>query len=183
MLIIFPFLYHCSLKGTIVPQVVIFKTSVLKKWITEKPSPPFIGYRVIVLPPQCPFPNLKTVAMRQGRKIDGNLKKCSNPKIQYEFWDYNPKTQYVFWDLRHFSTPFRSFYQYGSSFFESVFPQFICNSFLVFFLFESLLIWLQIRFHVYNSTSPLAKVRCVKNLGDKDFLSSLYLPFRYSANL
>jgi len=43
----------------------------------EKTSPPFIGYRVIVLPPQCPFPKLKTVAMR---KIDGNLEKCSNPK-------------------------------------------------------------------------------------------------------
>ena len=61
------------------------------------------------------------------------------------------------------------------------------HSYLQFFscilFFESLLIWLQIRFHVYYSTSLFAKVRCVKNLGDKDFLSSLYLPFRYSANL
>lgn len=48
-------------------------------------------------------------------------------------------------------------------------PIVICNSFLVFFLFESLLIWLQIRFHVYNSTSPLAKVRCVKNWETKTF--------------
>lgn len=43
-----------------------------------------------------------TVAMRQGRKIDGKRVKSPNPKKQYEFWDYNPKTQYVFWDLRHF---------------------------------------------------------------------------------
>ena len=37
-------------------------------------------------------------------------------------------------------------------------------------------------YNVYG-TSVHRKVRCVKKLGDKDFLSSLYLPFRYSANL
>ena len=73
---------------TIVPQVVIFITSVFKNWITEKPSPPFIGYRVIV-PPSMSVPKTKNCRHEIG---DGNLEKCSNPKKQYEFWDYNPKT-------------------------------------------------------------------------------------------
>lgn len=166
MLIIFPFLYHCSLNSTIVPQVVFFITSVFKKWITEKPSPPFVGYRVIVLPPpSMSVSKPKNCLYEIGEET---LKNALIPKNSMNFGIIILKLSMFFGIYVIFSYHL-VLLSIRLQLLRVCIPIVICNSFLVFFLFESLLIWLQIRFHVYYSTSLFAKVRCVKNWETKTF--------------